>query len=69
MTQRMVTASLIAVLFLTATVTIAFPADDSATASASPASAPVLDTVTLKDGSVIYGEVVEMTGGLLLIKN
>lgn len=28
-----------------------------------------LDVVTLKDGSVIYGEVIEMTGGLLHIKN
>jgi putative salt-induced outer membrane protein YdiY len=30
---------------------------------------PALDVVTLKDGSVIYGEVIEMTGGLLHIKN
>ncbi|MBX3329083.1 MAG: DUF481 domain-containing protein [Nitrospira sp.] len=30
---------------------------------------PVLDVVTLKDGSVIYGEVIEMSGGLLQIKN
>lgn len=30
---------------------------------------PPLDVVTLKDGSVIYGEVIEMTGGLLQIKN
>ena len=27
------------------------------------------DVVTLKDGSIIYGEVVEMAGGVLLIKN
>lgn len=34
------------------------------------AAAPVpLDKVTLKDGSVIYGEVVEMDGGILQIKN
>jgi len=32
-----------------------------------PAPAP-LDMVTLKDGSVIYGEVVEMSGGVLMIK-
>jgi len=33
-------------------------------------STPVpLDKVTLKDGSVIYGEVVEMEGGILLIKS
>ena len=30
---------------------------------------PTLDVVTLKDGSVIYGEVIEMSGGLLQIKN
>jgi putative salt-induced outer membrane protein YdiY len=30
---------------------------------------PVVDTITLKDGSVIYGEVLEMSAGLLLIKN
>lgn len=28
-----------------------------------------LDVVTLKDGSVIYGEVVEMSGGILLLKS
>ena len=33
----------------------------------SPAPAPP-DMVTLKDGSVIYGEVIEMSGGVLLIK-
>ena len=32
------------------------------------ATAPI-DTVTLKDGSVIYGEVLEMDGGILLLKN
>lgn len=30
---------------------------------------PPLDIVTLKDGSVIYGEVVEMAGGLLVLHN
>ena len=36
---------------------------------AEPAAAPApLDVVTLKDGSVIYGEVVEMAGGVLLLK-
>ena len=34
----------------------------------SPAPAP-LDIVTLKDGSVIYGEVLEMAGGILFLKN
>ena len=28
-----------------------------------PAAAAPIDTVTLKDGSVIYGEVLEMDGG------
>lgn len=32
-------------------------------------STPVRDVVTLKDGSVMYGEVIEMTGGLLHLKN
>src|SRR4026208_1380734 len=32
-------------------------------------SMPVRDVVTLKDGSVIYGEVLEMAGGGLQIKN
>jgi len=32
-----------------------------------PAPAP-LDMVTLKDGSVLYGEVIELSGGVLLIK-
>jgi putative salt-induced outer membrane protein YdiY len=36
---------------------------------AADAPAPAQDVVTLKDGSVIYGEVVEMSGGLLQIKN
>lgn len=37
--------------------------------AAAETPAPVVDVVTLKDGSVIYGEVVEMEGGLLLIKS
>lgn len=39
-----------------------------ATAIAADAPAPPLDVVTLKDGSNIYGEVVEMTGGVLVMK-
>lgn len=38
-----------------------------AVVSTAPAPAP-FDVVTLKDGSIIYGEVVEMTGGVLYIK-
>ena len=34
-----------------------------------PAAAAPIDTVTLKDGSVIYGEVLEMDGGILFLKN
>ncbi len=34
-----------------------------------PASPPVSDVVTLKDGSVIHGEVVEMVDGVLVIKS
>ncbi|HEU5408073.1 MAG TPA: hypothetical protein VFU48_09920 [Nitrospira sp.] len=30
---------------------------------------PPVDVVTLKDGSIIYGEVIEMRGGMLQIKN
>jgi putative salt-induced outer membrane protein YdiY len=56
---------LVAVLVLGIVENSAF-ADDGSLATT---STPVLDVVTLKDGSVIHGEVVEMTGGLLLIKN
>lgn len=50
----------IAVLSLLSVLSPAFAAD---------APAPAMDVVTLKDGSVIYGEVVEMSGGLLQIKS
>ena len=36
---------------------------------AASAAATAPDVVTLKDGSIIYGEVIEMSGGVLLIKN
>ena len=35
---------------------------------ASPAAPATLDVVTLKNGSIIYGEVIEMAGGVLQIK-
>jgi putative salt-induced outer membrane protein YdiY len=38
-------------------------------AEEAPAAAAPIDIVTLKDGSVIYGEVLEMDGGVLLLKN
>ena len=38
-------------------------------AEEAPAAAAPIDTVTLKDGSVIYGEVLEMEGGILFLKN
>jgi putative salt-induced outer membrane protein YdiY len=41
----------------------------SGPAMAADAAAPVMDVVTLNDGSIIYGEVVEMDGGVLQIKN
>jgi len=39
-----------------------------ATAIATDVPAPPLDVVTLKDGSTIYGEVIEMSGGVLVMK-
>jgi putative salt-induced outer membrane protein YdiY len=38
-------------------------------AEEAPAAAAPIDIVTLKDGSVIYGEVLEMDAGILLLKN
>lgn len=67
MRPSIVTAGLIMVWCLTTTMgSSAVSADDAAIVSE---AAPVLDVVTLKDGSVIHGEVVEMTGGLLVIKS
>ena len=43
-------------------------ADSSAVVDTPPVAPAPLDMVTLKDGSVIYGEVIEMSGGVLLIK-
>src|SRR5690242_9003296 len=49
---------------------VAFAATTAAEEAAPPpAGAAPVDTVTLKDGSVIYGEVLEMDGGILLLKN
>ena len=56
---------LVAVLVLGTMVTSVF-ADDAAPGTT---PTPILDVVTLKDGSIIYGEVIEMSGGLLQIKN
>jgi putative salt-induced outer membrane protein YdiY len=39
-----------------------------ATAMAADTTTPALDAVTLKDGSTIYGEVIEMAGGVLVMK-
>ncbi len=39
------------------------------TPPAASAATTTPDVVTLKDGSVIYGEVIEMVGGVVLIKN
>jgi putative salt-induced outer membrane protein YdiY len=43
-------------------------ADTPPVVDAPPVAPAPLDMVTLKDGSVIYGEVIEMSGGVLLIK-
>ncbi|MBP6606291.1 MAG: DUF481 domain-containing protein [Nitrospira sp.] len=56
---------LVAVLALVAMATPVIAADGAL----STTPTPLLDVVTLKDGSVIHGEVVEMTGGLLLMKS
>ena len=53
-----------AIFFLLVLVSPVFAEDMPA-----PAMPAALDVVTLKDGSVIYGEVVEMSGGLLHVKN
>jgi putative salt-induced outer membrane protein YdiY len=68
MKQSIAAITMIAVLSLAAaSACSAFAADDQV--AVPQAETPVLDVVTLKDGSVIYGEVIEMTGGLLHIKN
>src|SRR5437868_15316124 len=38
------------------------------TSPSAPATQTSPDVITLKDGSVIYGEVIEMVGGVLQIK-
>jgi putative salt-induced outer membrane protein YdiY len=38
-------------------------------AAEEPAAAAPVDIVTLKDGSVIHGEILEMAGGILFLKN
>jgi putative salt-induced outer membrane protein YdiY len=44
-------------------------AHTTSAAAEEPAAAAPIDVVTLKDGSVIYGEVLEMAGGILFLKN
>jgi hypothetical protein len=43
-------------------------ADDAPVIGDAPIAPLPLDVVTLKDGGVLYGEVIEMSGGVLLIK-
>lgn len=66
MRPSIVTVGSIVVWCLITTVSVAFSADDTAIVSQAPST---LDVVTLKDGSILHGEVVEMTGGLLVIKS
>ncbi|HET8721839.1 MAG TPA: DUF481 domain-containing protein, partial [Nitrospira sp.] len=56
------------VLLLLFTLATAYGVTAKAEEPAAVATAPI-DIVTLKDGSVIYGEVLEMDGGILLLKN
>ena len=68
MRHSIVALPLITVLSLTITaVCPAFPADESPPMM--EGAAPILDVVTLKDGSVIHGEVIEMSDGVLQIKS
>lgn len=56
---------LVASLVLVMLANTAFAEEGPLTAT----STPIRDAVTLKDGSVIYGEVIEMTDGMLHLKN
>lgn len=53
--------------FIVLLLVFGLPAYAAAEVPAAPAPAP-LDIVTLKDGSVIYGEVIEMASGILFLK-
>ncbi len=66
MRSVIVTVGSIVVWCLATMVSVAFSADD-ATTVAQPTL--IQDVVSLKDGSVIHGEVIEMTGGMLLLKS
>ncbi len=48
--------------------TFAIAADTAESGFAVPPAPAPIDIVTLKDGSVIYGEILEMTKGVLHIK-
>lgn len=68
MKHSIVALLLITALSLTtAAVSSAFPTDDSTPML--EAAVPAQDVITLKDGSVIHGEVIEMVGGVLQIKS
>lgn len=54
--------------FLQAVVMCAILSPMGLAIAADPSATP-MDIVTLKDGSVIYGEVVEMAGGVLMLKS
>lgn len=68
MRPSIVTLPLIAALSLTTTaVCFPFPADDSPPMLED--AVPAMDVVTLKDGSVIHGKVIEMVKGVLQIES
>ncbi|NGZ02079.1 MAG: hypothetical protein CV090_03390, partial [Nitrospira sp. WS238] len=68
MRHSIVASGLVVVLSLTSVaVCAAFPFDEPAPVPESAVRAH--DVVTLKDGSVIHGEVIEMVGGVLQIKS
>lgn len=59
--------SFIALLVCLVLPSFAIAADSADVATAPPAPAPV-DILTLKDGGILYGEVIEMTDGVLYLK-
>jgi putative salt-induced outer membrane protein YdiY len=57
------------IFLLVLSLVAAFAAPTAAEEAEAPVAPAPIDTVTLNDGSVLYGEVLEMDGGVLLLKN